>query len=168
MRQVDAARRESFLNRLTDIVEAAEITFAAAIIDKRKLGERYANPWSPYDLAVTFCMEKTAKVLRANGENETEVNVVFEARGRQEDQHLELEFRRVASGSPRLGKPSAAVTAFTWSPMFVDKRANSTGLQFADLAARPLGLNYLRPNQSNRAVSVLMQKLAYPHPKVFP
>ena len=98
----------------------------------------------------------------------TPANQVINKRGANEDRHLELEFRRIVSGQPCIGTASAAVKRFRWMPMFVDKRSNSTGLQLADLAARPLGLSYLRPGQHNRAVEVLRSKMAFPHPKCFP
>ncbi len=166
--QVSAAIRENFIERVNKIVDDADIELACAIIDKRELSKQYETPWSPYDLALTFCMEKVAAVLYKHGERNTQVNVVFESRGRTEDQHLELEFRRIADGRPRIGLPTTPVSSFHWSPMFVDKRCNSTGLQIADLAARPLGLGYLRPNQANRAVEILSKKMMFPHPKVFP
>jgi hypothetical protein len=34
----------------------------------------------------------------------------------------------------------------------------SSGLQFADLVARPIGLNLLRPEQPNRAFAILKEK----------
>jgi hypothetical protein len=39
-----------------------------------------------------------------------------------------------------------------------DKKANSEGLQLADLTARPIGLSALRPEQENRAAAVLEGK----------
>ena len=39
-----------------------------------------------------------------------------------------------------------------------DKKANSSGLQLADLVARPIGLRILRPTQENRAFDVLKRK----------
>ncbi len=166
--QVSEALRQDFIARVTQIVEEAEVQLCCAIIDKRALAEKYAEPWSPYDLAVTFCLEKAAKALVAKGEKGTEVCVLFEARGAVEDRHLELEFRRVVNGMPKIGNPSAEIASFAWRPMFIDKRANSSGLQLADLAGRPLGLSYLRPDQSNRAVDVLKRKMVFPHPKCFP
>jgi hypothetical protein len=166
--QVSEAARHSFIERTTAIIEEADITFCTAIIDKAKLAKTYHSPWNPYDLALTFCIEKAAKALNRRGETDREVNVVFESRGAKEDVHLELEFRRVTSGTPIVGSASRAVTGFRWTPLFVDKRANCTGLQPADLAARPLGLAYLRPDQPNRAVSVLRRKMEFPHPKCFP
>jgi len=43
--------------------------------------------------------------------------------------------------------------------VIADKRANSEGLQLADLVARPAGLHVLRPTQPNRAWDVLATKL---------
>jgi hypothetical protein len=42
--------------------------------------------------------------------------------------------------------------------VFADKKANLTGLQLADLVARPVGINYLRPAQANRAFQLLVKK----------
>ena len=40
-----------------------------------------------------------------------------------------------------------------------DKKTNSVGLQLVDIAARPIGLSVLRPNQPNRAFAVLEKKI---------
>ena len=166
--QVSHEVRTAFIERTTQIIADSDISLCCAVIDKAKLAARYAETWSPYVLALTFCMEKAAKALLTRGETGTQVNVIFEARGANEDRHLELEFRRIAAGSPRIGSPDRAIGQFDWVPRFSDKRANSTGLQIADLAARPLGLSYLRPDQRNRAVDVLRTKMEFPHPKCFP
>lgn len=42
--------------------------------------------------------------------------------------------------------------------VIADKKANSEGLQFADLVARPIGLSVIYPNQSNRALKILEKK----------
>ena len=36
---------------------------------------------------------------------------------------------------------------------------NSAGLQLADLIARPIGLNYLKPQQGNRAFEIIKDKI---------
>jgi len=66
---------------------------------------------------------------------------------------LELEFRRICSGvnydSERLN----------FEIIFADKKSNSTGLQIADLVARPIGISVLKPEQANRALDVIKDKL---------
>ena len=42
--------------------------------------------------------------------------------------------------------------------VFADKKTNLAGLQLADLVARPVGLSYIRPGQSNQAFDVLKKK----------
>ena len=42
--------------------------------------------------------------------------------------------------------------------VFCSKGANSSGVQIADLIARPIGLNVLRPGQENRAYEIIRKK----------
>ena len=79
---------------------------------------------------------------------------IFEKRGEREDKELELEFRQIADGENRFRRK-----LLDFKIKLVDKRANSSGLQIADLTARPLGLRILRPMQSNRAVEIVFRKL---------
>ena len=81
------------------------------------------------------------------------IPVVVEQRGRREDDSLELELRRVCDGLNALSQ------SMPFEIHFADKRSNCSGLQIADLTARPVGLSVLRPNQTNRAFGVLEPKL---------
>src|SRR6185295_16836789 len=65
---------------------------------------------------------------------------------------LELDFLRVCKGQNSLKKP------LPFELIIADKKTNSEGLQFADLAARPVGLSVIRPNQTNRAFQILKKK----------
>lgn len=78
--------------------------------------------------------------------------LVCEARGPKEDAELELEFRRIRDGANYFHKP------LPFDLIMADKKTNSEGLQLADLTARPIGLTVLRPEQNNRAASVLEGK----------
>ena len=42
--------------------------------------------------------------------------------------------------------------------IFSDKKVMSSGLQLADLVARPIGLNLLKPEQPNIAFNILKKK----------
>ena len=61
--------------------------------------------------------------------------------------------RRVCDGDNRSN------CSYPLQLVIADKKANSEGLQLADLVARPLGLHVLRPGQPNRAWDVLHTKL---------
>lgn len=86
------------------------------------------------------------------GEAKHLTHVVVERRGAKEDKELELEFRRICDGS----NPRKLQLPF--EILFADKKAMSSGLQLADLVARPVGLHVLRPNQENRAFDALKEK----------
>jgi hypothetical protein len=166
--QVDPVRREEFFNRVDQAVANADVTLVAAIIDKVRLAKKYAHPWSPYDIALHLCMETLLVRLVALGQQDRLVHVVFESRGKREDRELELAFRRIASNQANWGYKQSDFTRIQWEPLFVDKRSNSSGLQLADLMARPIGLKILRPLQPNRAFDVLQPKLRHGGLKPFP
>lgn len=96
------------------------------------------------------------------------MHILFESRGKKEDAELELQFRRIGSGNANWGNRDLDFTCIEWEPLFVNKKSNSSGLQLADLTARPIGLNVLRPTQSDRAFDILKPKLMQNGLKVFP
>lgn len=157
--RTDAALREAFLTRMNEVVAAADVELFCAVIQKERLKAKYATPWSPYEIALLFCMEQALARLRALGQDGRRVHVVFESRGRPEDEALELEFRRITANARNWGYRRADFSFCEWEPLIVPKSVNSSGLQLADLAARPVGLHTLRPGQPNRAFDVLRVKL---------
>lgn len=166
--RTDAQLRRTFIEGLTRVIASRDIRFACAIIDKRSLAGSTDSLWSPYDIALGMCMEQAARHLVQYDKIGSDVHVVFEARGKKEDSLLELEFRRVASGDVKVSFGPAPISGFTWHPIFADKKTNSAGLQIADLAARPLGLSYLRPDQPNRAHAAMMLTSAAGGIKTYP
>lgn len=144
--------REAFMNALTDIISVADFQLVAVVIDKRKLKDRYAQPAHPYHLALEFGLERIYRLLKDAGQDDALTYLVCEARGPKEDAELELEFRRIRDGANYFHKP------LPFDLIMADKKTNSEGPQLADLTARPIGLTVLRPEQNNRAASVLEGK----------
>jgi len=109
-------------------------------------------PDNPYHLALGLGLELIHDFLEEKEQQNKLTHIVFERRGKKEDNELELEFRRICDGANRLnGK-------LPFEIIFADKQVNSAGLQLADLVARPVGLHVLRPEQANRAFDVLKSK----------
>ncbi len=113
------------------------------------LSPRVAQAANPYDLALQSCLETLYDFLIEKGQEDKRTHVVVECRGKKEDNALELEFRRTCVGANRFGKN------FPFSIVPADKKTNSTGLQFADLVARPIGRHLLDRDQENRAFEIL-------------
>ncbi|MEW6302737.1 MAG: DUF3800 domain-containing protein [Verrucomicrobiota bacterium] len=144
--------RDNFLTALTSIIEGAPFALIAVIIDKRELHPP-ATLSNPYHLALLFGLERVSGLLASFDQAERLTHIVVESRGKREDTELELEFRRICEGANELNRP------FPFHLVMADKRANSEGLQLADMVARPVALSVLRPGQPNRAFEILKPKL---------
>ena len=144
--------KSQFIEELTDIIEKSNFILISCTIDKRALSSRIDPHANPYHIALGFCMEALYAFLEEKNQLGQLTHVVVECRGKKEDRDLELEFRRVCDGNNRLSLP------LPFGVIFSDKKAMSSGLQLADLVARPIGMSFLRPTQANRAFEVLKKK----------
>nr|WP_323750612.1 DUF3800 domain-containing protein [Marinobacter sp.] len=144
--------KTEFLDELTGIIEHSNFILISCVIDKRRLNKQSEAGSNPYHLALGFCLETLYEFLEEKQQHETKTHVVVECRGKKEDNELELEFRRFCDGANRLSKP------LPFDILFSDKKTMSSGLQLADLVARPIGLSVLKPEQANKAFQVLKKK----------
>lgn len=148
----DRLHKQGFLDELTGIIETSNFILISCVIDKARLRERAQLGSNPYHLALGFCLETLLELMQEKRQEGFPTHVVVECRGKKEDRDLELEFRRICDGANRWGKQ------LPFNIVFADKKTNSSGLQLADLVARPIGLSVLRPTEANRAFNVLERK----------
>jgi len=144
--------QQQFLNELTQIIDTSNFILISCVIDKTELKNRPGSAPNPYHVALGFCLETLHEFLQEKNQAGTTTHVVVECRGKKEDNELELEFRRICDGENRQG------ISLPFNIFFADKKVNSTGLQLADLVARPIGLSVIKPDQENRAFEVLKKK----------
>lgn len=156
--------RERFMDDLSAVIEAMPMTVFAAVIRKDRLKSKYTSPENPYQLGLLFCMEMAHAYLKHHDCHEDRCHIICESRspkekaGRgKEDAALELEFRRIVAGDHYLQGPDGKMPCFDL--VFASKLANSTGLQIADLIARPIGLRVFRGDQANRAYDLIWPKI---------
>jgi hypothetical protein len=145
--------RTRFLARLDEIISSSRFGIVATVIRKPDFRQRRGLDVSPYEVALEFGLERVFMQLQKRRQVGRKTFVVFEGRGRSEDQELELAFRRILDSTTMRGM------AQTLDFMCVDKKTNSSGLQIADLVARPIGIHDLRRSQPNHAWSILEPKL---------
>jgi len=141
-----------FLDQLTSIIECNNFILISCTIDKKSMTKQGGINSNPYHIALGFCIETLYEFLKEKGQHEKQTHVVVECRGKKEDSELELEFRRICDGNNRLG------ITLPFEVIFSDKKVMSSGLQLADLVARPIGISVLRPEQENRAFETLKEK----------
>lgn len=149
---ISRQHKHAFLDELTGIIEASNFVLISCVIDKAALREKQGPVHNPYHVALGFCLEALYEFLLEKNQQSALTHAIFERRGKREDNELELEFRRMCDGANRLG------IQLPLEIVFATKQVNSTGLQLADLVARPIGLSVLRPGQENRAFDVLKRK----------
>lgn len=150
----DPEKKKSFLEEIGLVMSGLDFKVVAAIIDKRRLVDQYFTPRNPYHIALEFVLERIYYHTRPR----KRLPILIERRGKEEDRELELAFRRICDGK-RLHTELNGKKLPHLEPVFAPKEANIVGLQIADLIARPIGLSYLRPEQSNRAYEVIKNKL---------
>lgn len=148
----NAELKRQFMSDLSDIIESSNFVLISCIIDKAALKTKQANPPNPYHIALGFCLETLYEFLVEKGQENLTTHVIVERRGNKEDNELELEFRRMCDGANKLEKH------LPFDIIFGDKKVNSTGLQLADLVARPIGLSLVHQGQYNRAFDILRKK----------
>lgn len=148
-----APRRAQFMEELSAIVTNAPMKIVAAVIDKAEFIDRRGRAENPYDVALEFGLERVFLELQSQQQVGRPTSIVFESRGRTEDRALELEFRRILDQTRLRGM--ASTLEFTCAT----KGANSSGLQLADMVARPIGVQVLRPSQANRAWDIIERKI---------
>ncbi|MEY4018984.1 MAG: hypothetical protein RLZZ590_284 [Actinomycetota bacterium] len=130
--------RNQFLGKLSNVIESADFKIFAAIVDQLPLGG------DTYLIALADGVAQIRDYLGKNNIRESDVSIVLEARGKKQDRH-------VANALVKMGYLGMRTTA--------PKSAMSTGLQIADLVARPIGINHVRPNSSNRPYEILKSKI---------
>lgn len=131
---------------------ASNFILITCVVDKARLSRNEGATSNPYHIALGICLEALREFLAEKGQDQIQTHVVVECRGKKEDAELELEFRRICDGDNQGNRQ------LPFSIVFADKKTNLAGLQLADLVARPVGLNYIRPKQANQAFELLKKK----------
>jgi len=147
-------RYNDFIVELSEIIRNARFKIFATAIDKNKLKTEYLFQDNPYHTALTISVDNIYGYLKSKRQHEKITTFIFERRGPKEDAELELEFRRITDGYNR-----NRIKIPNFEIRFVDKKANCSGMQIADLTARPIGLRIIKPDQNNMAFDIIENKL---------
>ena len=154
-------RREKFLSELNDTISKSQINLISCVIKKKLLVDQYSYNWNPYDIALNICLEDLHEFLIGKKQKGKKVQIIFESRGKKEDDELERSFQRIIGREGVYKGRSVTFEGITYESRFAKKFVNSAGLQLADLTARPLALMVLRPTQQNHTYQLLKDKIVF-------
>ncbi len=149
----NAAVRFEFMRDLSDALASSSFKIFSAVIHKHEISNDFF-PENPYSVSLKVCLLQAFKFLERRSHLGRRTHFLFEKRGKKEDAELELEFLRIVAGANDLSIPFEGFEIH-----FSDKKTNSTGMQIADLTARPIGLSIFRKGQQNRAFELISPKL---------
>lgn len=145
--------KNTFIGALHNIVDQANFVVISCSVNKQKLHDHDLGKGDNlYHVALGFCLNSLYLLMEEKKQADRTTHIVFEGRGKKEDRDLELEFRRICDGA------NERSIRYPFEVVFADKKANSTGLQIADLVARPIGMHIVKPSQQNRAFEVIRKK----------
>lgn len=145
--------RARFNERMGEAIAQCRFQLIYSVIRKQEYAARYNEPTNPYDLSMSFVLERAFLEINSRGQGARKTHVVVERRGPNEDAQLAVAFERIVNGANACGR------ALPFDLVMVAKVANSAGLQMADMAARPIGIRTIRPQQPNRAFDILRDKI---------
>jgi len=151
-----AERRTRFIDELSHLMDVLPYELFIVCIRKDTLCRQCANAANPYELALTFVMERLVSWLEQN--DQASLPVVAEARGKNEDNALKAAFFDLTSRGTR-SITSERFQERQFSLQFHDKRKNIAGIQLADLCAHPAARHILKPDRSNRAFEVVKKHI---------
>lgn len=145
--------KNALLADISNFIENAPFEIITTVIDKKKHKDTGRNP---YEKALAICLATLQSYLYKNKDS-GKISVIFESRGKVEDFELKEEFKNICNSICNIKDFSM----IKFEMIFVKKSANCTGLQIADLVARPIGLKNLKPEQENRAYKTIEKNKIY-------
>ena len=153
----DPTKRASFLPQISQLVEGISFDLFITAIRKDQHLKRYgAIADNPYELALKFTMERIVHLLEQAGE--TDLPIIAEARGENEDKELEAAFyRTMTKGTDFM--PAKRFKRLNCPITFRRKYDNIVVTQLADLCAHPSARKILFPEKANLAFNSIEPKI---------
>jgi hypothetical protein len=151
-----AEARKPFYERLNQIIGNSNYSLICSAIRKEQLSDRYGhNANNPYDLALTFALERLLQLLEDCGQKE--IKIVAEARGKSEDKQLQLSFLNIINQGTSFFD-SSRFRKIKFELLFRSKSMNVVGTQLADLVAYPTARWIINPSADNASFLVFKDK----------
>lgn len=145
--------RQKFLPELSALMATLPFTLFITAIHKTAYAQRYGDgAKNPYDVALEYSFERVLHFLEE--QKESQLPVIAEARGQQEDDALRASFHRLMTQGTYYNK-AERFQKLVCPISFRRKQDNIAGIQVADLCAHPTARHLLKPSAANQAFDVV-------------
>jgi hypothetical protein len=152
-------KKEDFYNKINFIFTTQKIILIASAIDKNKYVIKHGKLEDDiYEVSLSFVIDKCINILINSFDEQFELNIFIEKRGRKEDQKLSEHFQRLKSRGTGDLKPEV-FNKHIINIEFKSKKENINGIQFADLAAYHIARYTLDKQRVNPSFEILKPKL---------
>ncbi len=155
----DNVKKERFYSFLNSVFSTNEYYLVASAINKLNYVIKYGKLGNDvYEIALSFLVEKTMEILIEKYNDDFELRMIIEKRGKKEDQQLSEHLQKIKI------RGSSKITAECYSKhikeiSFKQKTENINGLQLADLAAYPIARYVIDKDRANPAFDILKEKI---------
>lgn len=145
--------RKSFLPELSALIATLPFTLFITAIHKQAYVQRYGTgAKNPYDVALEYSFERVLHFMEEH--KASQLPVIAEARGQQEDDALRASFHRLMTQGTYYNK-AERFQKLVCPISFRRKQDNIAGIQVADLCAHPTARHLLKPEVANQAYDVV-------------
>lgn len=150
---------DGFMADLSQLISDAPIKLYASHVDKERHVRKYAYPLSPYDLCMTFVLERIIFDIP----NDKTCVIIIEARGKKEDRAL-LEFiKNIVDNGTQYVSASCfkRIKGVYFNPKWCENAAGLKSywpLELADLCAYPIQ-KYFVYGKEDQAFNTLLPKI---------
>jgi len=135
----EAEINQKFNYGLLNLLSNSEFRLICVLIDKKFLWEQYSNPADPYHYCLRAMLDRYCQWLKCRN---AVGDVMAEARGKQFDRLLELEYKRFFEENIAYGHEQKRVLTSS-SIKFSRKTDHQAGVELADILAYPIKQNML-------------------------
>lgn len=141
----DPEGHAGYYEDLAGVISESKFTIVAGSIDKVKQWERYGGPQNPYELTLTFIMERLVLLLAQSAHA---CRLITPSGGEEPDRELRAVYDRLVTGGTEHLR-AVAFEKLIGRPEFVPESAGETGLYFADLVAAAIAGKTLGEEKSD-------------------
>jgi hypothetical protein len=155
----DLDKKKWFYDNLNSAINNCDYTLISSAIQK----ENYINQFGRlsndvYELALSFVIERAIFFLDDMPDDDKELQIIIEKRGKKEDKQLDEHFQRLMSRGTAYVS-SLRLSNYSLSISFKDKKENINGLQLADLTAYPIARFVIEPERAKPAFELISSKI---------